>query len=310
MRLRPTTTLLILALSVFATVCEANTGSPSVTAWGWDDFNTASVNPAGAPYLNATANWFNQALPNSSSQNNVGWNFNTAAQWTFTMAGTLVPGANINSFVYNAWVVSQDPYNLPNGNPAQLYTVNGDVGGANYTLNYVPGANDPGGASSTITLANVHFLQVVKAISNYGSDATGQVTSTVTQYFMDNNGNANSPWYDGNFLSGYAQNGTQKWMDDSPYRFEDQDSGNTNGASADGVPTLLSINWEANTFMAVDMGATTNTQNNVLLYGGRDWGFTYSNTDVPEPSAFVMAGIGLVLMIAGRSRFGRRACAK
>ena len=308
MRLRPTTALLILALSVFATVCEAYTGYPSRSEWGFDDINTASVNPAGAPYLNATPNWFNLALPNSSSQNNVGWNFNTAAQWTFTMAGTLAPAASINSFVYNAWVVSQDPYNLPNGNPAQLYTVNGDVGGANYTLNYVPGANDPGGASSTTTLANVHFLQVVKAISNYGDDATGQVTSTVTQYFIDNAGNANSPWYDGNFSFGYAQNGTQKWMDDSPYRFEDQSG--VDGASRDGDPTLLSINWEANVFIAVDLGATTNTQNNVLLYGGRDWGFNYSNTDVPEPAAFALAGIGFVLLIARRSRFGRRASAK
>ena len=299
----------LLALSAFTTVCEALTGSPSVTKFGWDDNNTATLSPGGAPYLNATPSWFNQALPNSASQNNVGWNFNTAAQWTFTFAGTLAPAANVGTFYYSAFVVNNDGYNLPDGNAASTYNYVGDWGGANYVLNYSPGANDPGGSSSATTLASVHFLQVVKATSNYGDDVSGQVTSTVTQYFLDirnaNNTSA-SPFYDvSGFSSGYAQTNTQKWTDDTPYRWENQSGSGT--ASSDGTPNLLSITWEANEFIAVDMGTNATTQNNVLLYGGRDWGFTYSALDVPEPSVIAVAGIGgFALLIADR-RFRRRA---
>ena len=235
----------------------------------------------------------------------MGWNFNNTSQWTFTyvLAGGLVPGGEIQSFVYTAWVVNNDGYTLPNGSNAVTRTTTGDVGGANYTLNYVPVFTDPGGAQSGISLANVHFLQIVTATSYYGDDATGQVTSNATRYFLDNDGNAGSPWYDVNFASGYAQNGTQKWIDDTRYRTEDL-GGYGNGQS-DATPDLLSINWQADTFIAVDNGANGNTQNNVLLYGGRNWGFIYSDTDVPEPSTFAMAGIGLALMIAGKSWFRR-----
>jgi hypothetical protein len=295
--------LLILALSVFATVCEAKTGYPSVTAWGWDDQNTSTVNPAGAPFLTATPDWLNQALPNSANQENVGWNFNNAAQWTFTFAGNLVSADRLSSFVYTAWVVSNDGYTLPNGNPAQTRDVTGDVGGANYTLDYVPRAWDPGGGGDKGALANVHFLQIVQATSNYGDDATGQVTSTITRYFLDG-ANANSPWYDATGTFGYANNSTEKWMDDTPYRTEDL--GGYGDGQSDATPDLLSINWEANTFIAVDTGANGTTQNNVLLYGGRDWGFIYSDTDVPEPSTFAMVAVG-ALMIAGRSWFRRKA---
>jgi len=298
MRTLLTAASVIVTLSVFAAVSEADTAAPSVKAFGWDDFNTSTLSPFGATYLTATPSWLNSALPNSFTQNNVGWNFNIAAQWTFAFApsNSLVASSTVQSFVYTAWVVSNDGYKLPNGNPAQTATVTGDVGGANFTLNYVPGANDPGGSNSNTALSNVHFFQIVQLTSNYGNDQTGQVASTVTQNFIDNNGNANSPWYDGNFTFGYAQNNTQKWMDDTPYNCENQSGGSCN---ADGTPNLLSSTWLFNTFIAVDLGANQNTQNNVALYGGLQWGFTYTDTDTPEPSTFAMAAIGLSLGIAG-----------
>jgi hypothetical protein len=260
--------------------------------------------------------WFTLALPNSATQNNVGWGYNNAAQWTFTFASTPVPASDLNVFNYSAWVVNNDGYNLPNGSAAATRSVTGDVGGANFTLNYVPGPNDPGGTSSTINWVNVDFLQIVQAISNYGNDQTGQVTSTVTRYFIDNGGDTLTPFYN---LSGGAwgyvypplpNNGQpiSKFMDDTPYRTEDN-GGYGNGQS-DAGPDLLSIVWQADTFLAYNMGPVDGTQNDVLLYGGLNWGFTYSDTDTPEPSTFTMAGIGLALMIAGRSWFRPRASAK
>lgn len=298
---RCTVALTISTFFVFAIVASATTAAPTATGFGTDDWNTSTLNPFGASYLTATPNWLGSALPNSASQNNAGWGFNNAAQWTFTFANATVAAATLQSFNYSAWVVSNDGYNLPNGNPAQTYNfANADVGGANYTLNYVPGANDPGGANSNTALANVHFLQIVQATSNYGNDQTGQVTSSVTQYFIDNNGSNATPWYDGNFTFGYAgNNDSQKWIDDSPYRCENQGAG---GCNADGTPNLLSITWQADTFLAVDTGANANTQNNVLLYGGRNWGFMYTDTDAPEPSALWTAALGLNLLIIGVRR--------
>ena len=283
----------IVVLSVFAPVSQADTGSPSVAAWGWDDWNTSTLNPFGATYLTATPNWLNLALPNSASQNNVGWGYNNAAQWTFAFGGTTVAAATLQSFVYTAWVVSNDGYNLPDRSPARTYKfANADVGGANYTLDYVPGANDPGGSNSKIPLADVHFFQIVQATSNYGNDQTGQVTSTVTQYFIDN-GTSSTPWYDGTGAFGYVDN-SQKWMDDSPYRCEPQSGGNCN---ADATPNLLSINWQADTFLAYDMGLVDGTET-VLLYGGRNWGFNYTDSDVPEPSALTLFATVLLALVA------------
>jgi hypothetical protein len=296
----------LLTLSASTIVCEAITGNPSATGFGWDDYNTSTLNPAPASYLNATPNWFNQALPNSVSTPGAYNNsFANTAQWTFTLAGTLVPAATLNAFNYSAWVVNNDAYNLPNGNPAVTRTVTGDVGGANYTLNYMPGANDPGGATSATALASVHFIQVLQINASYGNDATGLQTSNSTTYCIDNLGNAGSPFYDVvGGSSGYAQMSTQKWMDDTPYTTEDK-GGYGNGQSDTG-PIVLSETDLFDTFIAVDMGATATTQNNVLLYGGQSWGYTFSASDVPEPGILALTCFGGIAVLIGFRRLKNR----
>jgi len=297
----------LLALSLLAAVCDAKTGSPSVTSFGWDDYNTSTLNPVPAQFLNATPAWFNQALPNAVGQPNLYQNsYANAAQWTFTFAGAAVPAGDLTATNYLAWVVKNDAYNLPDGTPAVLRTVTGDVGGADYSLTYAPGAADPGGPGNAIALANVHFLQVLQITANFGNDATGVVTSTQTTNQIDNLANVNTPFYD---VAGGA-NGTwtpmggnpQKYLDDTPYTTED--SGGYGNGQSDTAPILLSETDLFATFIAVDMGANGNTQNNVLLYGGQSWSYTYSDTDVPEPGALALlasAAIG-ALLYAWRER--------
>jgi len=295
--------LTIAALSVFAGAGQAITASPTAIGWGFDDTNISTL--IAASYLTSTPTWMGNALPNSSTgAGGAGWDYANPGDYVFTFAGnTTVARSTLKDFNYSAWVVNNDGYNLPNGNAASTYNfANADVGGANYTLNYVPGAGDPGGAGNAIPLGNVHFFQIVQATSNFGNDLTDQVTSTVTQYFIDNGGSLTTPFYDPGGTSGTANAGTQKWLDDSPFRCENQST--PANCNADGASILLSISWQADTFIAVDMGAINDTQHYVQLYGGVNWGFNYSNNDLPEPSEFaaVAMALGLLAGVVRRNR--------
>jgi hypothetical protein len=301
-------TWLFVGIALLPSTLSAITATPFVEGWGKDDNNVSVLNPYLAAYV-ITCPWLASSLPNSASGDNVGWDYNDPTKWSFRFA-TNVPGQStvgsgtVQSFYYSAWVVNNDGYTLPNGNAANTYDITGDIGGANYTLNYVPGANDPGGSSSATALANVHFFQFVRTISTFQDEPNG-VPSTVTRYFVDNKGSLTTPFYDQVFASGYAGPGnSQKWMDDTPYRCENQSG--TGTCNDDGPPTLVSIDWEAQVFVAVNLGAnaTLGTQNDVILYGGRWWGFTYTNADVPEPGFGLLSGLGVIAMALARRRKG------
>jgi hypothetical protein len=63
-------------------------------------------------------------------------------------------------------------------------------------------------------------------------------------------------------------------------------------------PSLVFIDWTAQTFVALDN--VVGARNDVTLYGGPSWGFTYVNADVPEPATAITAGLalfGLALLI-------------
>jgi hypothetical protein len=271
--------LLGIGLALFPGALNAVTATPFVEAWGFDDNNASFLNPFLARYV-LTCPWLDPALPNSATADNVGWDFSDPAKWRFRF-GTNVPGPNtvgagpLQSFVYSAWVVNNDPYNLPTGAQATPVNATGDVGGANFTLLYVPGANDPGGANSATTLANVHFFQFIRTITTFQDEPRG-APNTVTRYFVDNNGSRTTPFYDLVFSSGLSgPNNVNKWIDDTPFRCENQDN-------------------------------AINTQHDVILFGGRWWGFTYTNADVPESSPLTLAGIGLCLIAIRRSLAYRR----
>ena len=319
-----------LALTVFSIAGSAATATPTARGWGVDDNNTSTLSPINgngtAQYITTMPSWFNAALGNVASGNNNGPSgdgYGSATNvfstnWTFAMAApaALVPQAVLNSFVYSAWVVTNDGYNLPNGNAAVTYNfgTGGDVGGANYTLNYTPGAAQPGGPGNAIALANVHFFQIVTVLSQFGSDPQNGVINNAfntTNYFVDNLGSVTTPFYDtAGGTNGTAAAGTQFWMDDSPYRCENQSgvpAGRIAGCQADSASdntNLLSVSWQADTFIAVDNNPG-GPNHNVTLYGGVSWGFQYTNNDVPEPGAFGLAGLGFALLVAGRRRFQR-----
>lgn len=316
MRLLPSVGSLVLSLAACATICQANTGYPVATGWGWDDFNTSTLNPAPPTFLTALPSWFDDALVSSVSiPGSYSRSFANPAQWTFTFADTPVPTSDFIIYNYLAWVVNNDGYNLPDGTAAYTYTaVTGDVGGADFTLVYQPGFFDPGGPSNPInSLADVDFFQIVEATTTYIDESTGQVTSPSTVYFVDNGFDVSTPFYNTSggawgYVYSPVHGNVQIFMDDTPFRTEAQ--GPDGSGQNDSPPDILSITWEAQTFLAVDMGADATTENNVQLYGGVEWGFTYDTSDTPEPSTLTLAGIGLALLIAGSSRLGTRACAK
>ena len=302
-------TWLLAGIALLPSAVHAATAAPSVAAWGFDDNNFSTLVPYLAPYV-TTCPWLTPSLPNSANQDNVGWGFNDAAQWSFRFAQdvqgqTPLDAGVVDPFYYTAWVVKNDPYALPNGTQATPVNATGDVGGANFTMNYTPGATDPGGVSSGVLLTDVHFFQFIRTITTFG-DGHEQPANTVTRYFIDNNGNLTKPFYDQNFSFGYAGvNLDQKWMDDTPFRCENQD-GIAATCASDGVPEILSIDWEAQVFVAVDRGANnllpTPTQHDVILYGGRWWGYVYTNDDVPEPAFGLVSGVVVAGMAALRRR--------
>src|SRR2546423_656437 len=127
--------------SVVAVSVDAATyfdGAGPVDAWGRDDTNVVALAPFLALYVTSCP-WVAPALANSSSRDNVGWDFADNTKWTFRFAqdaGVANIGANtVVVDAYYPWAVTNDPFKNPAGNAAQLRPVNGqDGGGADFTM--------------------------------------------------------------------------------------------------------------------------------------------------------------------------------
>ncbi|HLJ15425.1 MAG TPA: hypothetical protein VKV15_13075 [Bryobacteraceae bacterium] len=276
---------LLAACSVLLRTANASpicTSAPTVTCTGPDDYNTTTLSPFGASFI-TQGSFLNAAVANSS--------FKLTDNWSFTYAANPIPMSDLTVDTYTAWAVTDDPITDPDGVARARPVAGADAGGANFILSYTPRPNstDP---------PTIDFLQMYQQSINGGAN----------QAFIDNAGKSSTPFY---IQAGGVGNAFNRWMLDVPYDCENSGTPLANGTNIGPSPTcsggtdeaVLSANVNFQTLVAVDNGFQ-NGIHNVLLYGGESWGYTYTNTDIPEPALGPLSGaflLGLIVLQRRRS---------
>lgn len=271
-----------LSLSVLcAAVClnaHANTAAPTATGFGVDDHNVSTLVPYPATFVSggAIASTALEAALATSAFNGSTWNFNFADP-------TTIPASSLTVNTYTAWVVTNDPTDDPGGTSQTQEVMGQDAGGANFAMTYTPRANSTDPAAGSI-----HFLQLYRESINGGADT----------YAIDNAG-ADVPWYDELGISDIGA--ASSWLFDIPYTCE---AGLTSNDDCTGGvdEAQTSANVEFWSYVAVDtMNAGVN---DVVLYGGENWGYDYTAVDnfVAEPTSLVMLATGGLLLGTIRRR--------
>jgi hypothetical protein len=284
----------LVALIIAAWVSLATSGHAQLTpitagpTFGSDDWNTAtltpsSIIPVGGGTTVAQCPWINTGLADLGYVLSNGWNISWANDGTWVQNVVTVNQ-------YYAWVKNEPSVVAPNGTnyPGRAKYQNTDAGGAIFGLTYNPGANNP---------TNVHFIQAYEESFNGGSFT----------FHLDNGGtaawNAGLPWYDWQGAAGgpgTANGGTSptnnaigSWFLDTPADFEAATYAAPSGL---GEEKLTNSVVQFQVVVAVDN--TVGGTNNVTLYGGDWWGYTYSNSDtIPEPSTFLLVAFGILGMV-------------
>jgi hypothetical protein len=258
---------------------------------GIDDFNSTSLVPTPAGAI-TTSTILNNAIMNSSF-NNANWTFQFAAN----VGGQIAAGDLSNPQLYFAWAVTDPQVNDYQGNSQGRPITNQDAGGAYFEFKYTPTGTDPQN--------NVDFLQIFSQSINGGA----------LQYFVDNGGGATTPFYVNsghvggstlsgkNTLSNGAGNPVSDWMLDDSADCENTFNATTGSCNAPTLPndeTLTSASVNFQVFVATD--SVTGANHTVTLYRGYSWGYTYTNTDTPEPAAVTLCGMALAGLLAVRRR--------
>jgi hypothetical protein len=307
--------LICASLVLVPSVLCAGTAQAGPT-FGWDDINTAELNPYvdGGPLYVLTCDWLTKALGHGLKDGNPvdEPDFANLAKWTFHFAEdkSVIFREDFKSIVYKPWVVQDLGLKVPGGkytNPDH-----GDVGGADFSFVYAPQEGEIGFGD----LRNVHFLQIIRTITTYQNEADGD-QHTETNYFIDNLGDQSKPFADqvganaqlprGGIVN--TRDGTPgKFFFDIPDRCEPFPYGyGDSNCEKDVDPALVSIDWEAQTLVAIDR--PEGTLQDVTLYGGLWWGFKYTNEDVPgapEPASSILTVVALSGLVLKVSRAKRR----
>ena len=252
---------------------------------GVDDYNSTVLNPQ--PYGSITTSTFlNNAIMNSAF-NNANWTFNYVAAGNQIATGT--PGL-ASPELYFAWAVTDPQATDFQGNSQGRPITNQDAGGAYFEVKYTPMA---GGDAVNNPVNNVDFLQIFSQSINGGP----------TQYFIDNGGSATTPFYvNSGFVGGTTLSGmntlnngignpVSDWMlDDSADCENGFSAGTCRGQIFD--ETVLSATVTFNDFVATD--SVAGGKHTVTIYRGDSWGYTYTNTDIPEPALGWISGLALI----------------
>jgi hypothetical protein len=206
---------------------------------------------------------------------------------------------DFNIEVYAPWVVnsngSTNNLKSPSGKVDHNRDVtNQDAGGVNILFTYTPirGTNDP---------TTINFLQAFSLTTNGGQPLVyvdnGSVTST-NPYYNSNEATDNSSSTGNNDRSStplrIAEN-SNAWMLDVPYVCESGSTDSGAGCPETTAQTDETITRRVARFdVFVEANQTLRGQNYQVLYGGFEWGYTFTATDTPEPSTWVMLTLGFV----------------
>lgn len=285
-----------LAFALLPFCMNAATMAPTAQQVFGDDLNVSTISPYPATYQ-TFCNWILQGLQ--------GAGFTTANGYNFAFAGVGVasgianiPISDFNVNVYNAWVVTNDPFNDLGGTARSRPVNNQEAGGANFELSYTPRPN-------TTDPTNVNWLQAYLQSVNNAGFGNG---------ILDNGGwtraAGGSPYYNGvqpngnKGISGSLANNVA-WLLDIPYTCE---SGGDSNADCSGGKddAWVSEAVQFQTFVAGANPVNISGKNYTILYGGEQWGYTYSSTDTPEPAMGALAGILVLGMAAKRYRSSRQ----
>lgn len=303
---------------------------------GRDDTNIATTIDA---TFQAFCSWLIDGMQNqfpgvnftfASSGSNIGNLFSQVPSNDFTL---LVPG--VNGSQYKPWVDTSTSVINPTGFGDARPVTNQDAGGINFVLTYTPRPNSSDPTTVNFVQAYIDNINNTGFTSgridnlgdstpfynNIGIHGTG-TTQLVTKY-------ANTPGQGLNAL------GSSAWMVDIPYKCEvfiPTAEGNVPpGSKADcsGGPPLPNdeiLTSDVLTFQTFIESTQTIYYNQALadpysrtdnggvgqtwdvLYGGVQWGFSYSNSDpqqppaVPEPSSIWLTGAALIIVLPRLSR--------
>ncbi|HUY92953.1 MAG TPA: PEP-CTERM sorting domain-containing protein [Pirellulales bacterium] len=288
-----------------------------------DDYHQAEVGPYGAYgpngtdgpipvssitynfpynlYLNGECIWINDSLDNYIEANPKNGSGPSGQAWAYSWASLATEKlvqSGITVTDYFPFVVQQAAF--PTENDKSFGAVGpGELGGAVIKLTYTPNLNGNGAPE----LDNPTWVQAYEGTSrghNFGPILdNGGVVDTSSS-------NSKTPYYAGAKGTINGTNPTQTYFADEPVANENEYENNP----------VVALQFQ--TVLATDVTSTLSngkTLNTVTLYGGEWWGFTYSANDAPpppppapppalppfnafpmvptpEPSTFVLAGLG------------------
>jgi hypothetical protein len=283
----------VIAVAPFAmqgSMIQGTTAGKTVTGVGIDDTDTATT-------MNITYQTFCPWIMAGAARFPT-YNFVFAGQGVASNIPNIDPG-DFTIDQYSPWVVSNNAttnnITPPDDSNVNRGVTDQDAGGANIVISYTPlNAGDP---------TKVNFVQAFIQNTNGAGFNNGTMDS----------GRAN-PYYNGDAVSGTGttrrrrvvplstDSTTAAWMVDIPYRCENgllPASAHCIGGKDD---TLTSQVQKFQTFIESDKVIDGRTYN--VLYGGVQWGYSFTNVDIPEPASIAMAGAAFALL--GLLRFRRR----
>lgn len=280
---------LVAPLCVWGGTLQGDTAGQTATGTGVDDYNTSTTINA---IFVSDPSW----LLTVASEAYPSYDFVTAA----SVALTDVDPGDFSISGYNPWVVNNNATTnyatAPSGSSYNRGITGQDAGGANIVISYTPlNGGDP---------TDVNFLQGYVEVTNGGPQTSGAV----------DNGGASGPFYNQTGVSGTGTSNTSSiplvsnattpaWMLDIPYTCE---SGLTSNADCTGGVDDA-VTSESVTFLAFITAPEVidGTDYNVL-FGGVEWGYSYSTVDTPEPSSmFLLVGLLGGAWCYRRRRMGR-----
>ena len=284
----------IAPLTMWGAMIQGTTAGKTVSGVGEDDIDTATT-------INVTYQTFCPWIVDGTGRF-PSYNFVFAGQGVASNIPNIDPG-DFTIGQYNPWVVNNnlDANNVetpdtssPANRDVNRNIAGQDAGGANILISYTPlNAGDP---------TNVNFVQAFIQNTNGAGFTKGVIDSGRTSPYY----NVGSPSGTGttrrrNTSPLVTNSTTAAWMVDIPYRCEVGALARCIGGKDD---TLLSQVQYFQTFVEMDK-VINGTKYNVL-YGGVQWGYSYTAVETPEPSSMLL--LGSALAAAALLSYRRRRC--